>query len=170
MKEIYVDRFEEIFEIMCESFPADERRKKEEQRGLFALPEYRVFACEQKGKIIGFIAIWEFDDFVYVEHFALTESCRGLGLGSKMLKETAKLFEKPLCLEVEPPTTDIARRRIRFYERNGMYFNDYEYVQPPLSEGQNSLPLKIMTSGKKISKDKFEKIKNALYKYVYKVI
>ena len=110
MKEIYVDRFEEIFEIMCESFPADERRKKEEQRGLFALPQYRVFACEQKGKIIGFIAIWEFDDFVYVEHFALTESCRGLGLGSKMLKETAKLFEKPLCLEVEPPTTDIARR------------------------------------------------------------
>ena len=82
----------------------------------------------------------------------LTESCRGLGLGSKMLKETAKLFEKPLCLEVEPPTTDIARRRIRFYERNGMCFNDYEYVQPPLSEGQNSLPLKIMTSGKKSQK------------------
>ncbi len=93
---------------------ADERRKKGGTARALCAARISVFACEQKGKIIGFIAIWEFDDFVYVEHFALTESCRGLGLGSKMLKETAKLFEKPLCLEVEPPTTDIARRRIRF--------------------------------------------------------
>ena len=73
---------------------ADERRKKGgTARALCAARISGLCLREQKGKIIGFIAIWEFDDFVYVEHFALTESCRGLGLGSKMLKETAKLLK-----------------------------------------------------------------------------
>ena len=90
-------------------------------------------------------------------------------MAERVKQDLIKSYDVPVCLEVEPPVTETAVRRITFYERNGMFFNDYDYVQPPLSQGQNSLPLKIMSSGKRISKEQFEDIKSTLYKKVYKV-
>ena len=162
--------FEEIFGIMEQSFPTDERRKKEEQKALFSTEEYKVFTRRRDGRIIAFIAVWDFEDFLYVEHFAVSEKMRGGGIGAEMLKEIIHGFKKPICLEVEPPVTDTAIRRIAFYERNGMFLNNYDYIQPPLSKGQNSLPLLIMTSGGKIDRERFEGIKDTLYKKVYNVI
>lgn len=169
MEQININDFEGVFEIMDQSFPQDERRKKEEQRALFSVPEYKVFVRREGGKIIAFIAVWEFERFLYVEHFAVSPKKRGGGIGADVLNELMKSYDVPVCLEVEPPVTETAVRRITFYERNGMFFNDYDYVQPPLSQGQNSLPLKIMSSGKRISKEQFEDIKSTLYKKVYKV-
>ena len=57
MEQININDFEGVFEIMDQSFPQDERRKKEEQRALFSVPEYKVFVCrafcrqpEKKGR------------------------------------------------------------------------------------------------------------------------
>lgn len=169
MEQVNVSDFEGVFEIMEQSFPRDERRKKDEQKALFSVPEYKVFVRREEGKIIAFIAVWEFERFLYVEHFAVSPKKRGGGIGAGILSELMKSYDVPVCLEVEPPVTETAVRRIAFYERNGMFFNDYDYIQPPLSEGQNSLPLKIMSSGEKISKEQFEEVKSTLYKKVYKV-
>ena len=160
MQRLFADRFDEMFEILEQSFPADERRPREQQLKLFE---------GEEEKIMGFMALWEFEDFVYIEHFALRADCRGRGTGSKMLGQVMSAFDKPVCLEVEPPETEKSCRRIAFYERNGMYLNQYDYIQPPLAEGQNSLPLKIMTSIGKITPGQFDSIKNTLYKYVYRV-
>ena len=46
---------------------------------------------------------------------------------------------------MEPPETELTRRRIGFYERNGFVLNDYDYVQPSLGEGKDPVPLRIMT-------------------------
>ena len=69
---------------------------------------------------------------------------------------------------MEPPDTETARKRIGFYERNGFYLNDYPYIQPPMSEGKNELPLLIMTSGGKVDKKTFDMMMTTLYEKVYK--
>ena len=74
-----------------------------------------------------------------------------------------------VCLEVEPPENEISKRRIDFYKRNGLYLNTFPYLQPPISNGKNPVPLMIMSS-KKIDKEKFSFIKDKLYREVYNVL
>jgi len=156
--------FDGIYAIMEESFPNDEKRPYDEQKKLLETPEYSIYEAEEKN---AFIATWEFDEFVFIEHFAVRSACRNTGLGSRMLSEFIEAQNKTVCLEVELPDTDIAKRRIGFYERNGFFLNQYEYFQPPISKGKKIVPLMIMTSGGKVSEDTFKKIRNILYKEVY---
>ena len=72
-------------------------------------------------------------------------------------------------LEVEPPETDIAARRIEFYKRNGFYFNNYDYTQPSMAVGQPSIPLRIMSFSRPLSQAEFVQVKDTLYSGVYKV-
>ena len=116
----------------------------------------------------GFLAVWEFESFIYIEHFAVDPSLRNSGTGSAMLKELVKQYQKPICLEVELPEDELTRRRIGFYERNGFVFNEYPYIQPPISKGKSPVPLRIMTYGSAITQDTFEEMKRVLYQRVYK--
>lgn len=157
------DDFDSVYKIMEKSFPCDERRPYDEQKELLKETRYNIF--EESG---GFIATWEFDEFVFIEHFAVAEEKRNSGIGSKILTEFLEMSQKLVCLEVEPPSTEMSRRRIAFYERNGFSLNEYDYFQPPISKGKNIVPLMIMTSGRKIAKEEFEKIRDTLYNEVYK--
>ena len=161
--------FEEIYTIMEESFPSDERRVKEEQRAVFLEPFYKIYAYKDKNeRIKAFIAAWEFDEFLFVEHFAVDKTMRNLGIGAKMLRELIDSTDKRICLEVEPPLSEMPKRRIAFYERNGFSLNGYEYYQPPMSKGKNAIPLMIMTTGGKAEREQYDNIRHTLYKYVYK--
>ena len=82
----------------------------------------------------------------------------------KALKEDA---EKMIILEVEPPTEEIAVRRVRFYERNGFFFNDYPYIQPSMGEGRKETPLFLMSTERKIDEEEYRMIRNTLYTKVY---
>lgn len=155
--------FPEIYRIMQASFPDDEYRPYEEQIALFQEPEYQIYYMPA-----GFLAVWEFESFIYIEHFAVDPSLRNNGTGSAMLQELVKQYQKPICLEVELPEDELTRRRIGFYERNGFVFNDYPYIQPPISKGKSPVPLRIMTYGKGITREKFEEMKEVLYRRVYK--
>lgn len=50
--------------------------------------------------------------------------------------------KKVILFEVEDPDTELAQRRIGFYERMGFHLSPFEYVQSPLQKGQDDLPLK----------------------------
>lgn len=163
-----IAEFDEMFSIMEKSFPLDEYRPYDEQKALFDNQYYNVYA-EKEDAVKGFIAVWDFTEFLYVEHFAVNPDCRNQGTGAKILKELVKLFSKPLCLEVEPPENELTKRRIGFYERNGFFLNEYPYVQPPISKGKNPVPLMIMSSGKALTENEFHIIKEKLYREVYKV-
>lgn len=160
---IKTNNFDSVYRIMEESFPTDERRPYLEQKSLLLDPRYSIY--EDNG---GFLCVWEFDEFIFIEHFAVDKQKRNSGIGSKLLAEFLENSEKLVCLEVEPPDTEIAKRRIGFYERNGFFLNEYDYFQPPISKGKNIVPLMIMTSGKKIPKGVFDKLRDTLYKEIYK--
>lgn len=155
--------FSEIYRIMQASFSDDEYRPYDEQLALFEEPEYRIYYMPA-----GFLAVWEFESFIYIEHFAVDPALRNSGTGSAMLQELVKQYQKPICLEVELPEDELTRRRIGFYERNGFVFNEYPYIQPPISKGKSPVPLRIMTYGSAITQDTFEEMKRVLYQRVYK--
>ena len=163
LQRINETNFPEIYRIMQASFSDDEYRPYDEQLALFEEPEYRIYYMPA-----GFLAVWEFESFIYIEHFAVDPALRNSGTGSAMLQELVKQYQKPICLEVELPEDELTRRRIGFYERNGFVFNEYPYIQPPISKGKSPVPLRIMTYGEAITRETFEAIKNVLYRSVYK--
>jgi ribosomal protein S18 acetylase RimI-like enzyme len=164
--------FDKIYEIMELSFPRDEYRQYEGQKALLDDEAYQIYVLsdEQTLEIKGLIAIWEYESLVFVEHLAVAPQYRNGGIGSLILKETEELLGKMLCLEVELPETELASRRIDFYKRNGYYLNKYPYMQPALAEGQEPVPLLIMTTHKELTAEEFENIKELLYTKVYKII
>ena len=154
--------FPEIYRIMQASFSDDEYRPYDEQLALFEEPEYRIYYMPA-----GFLAVWEFESFIYIEHFAVDPALRNSGTGA-MQHELVKQYQKPICLEVELPEDELTRRRIGFYERNGFVFNEYPYIQPPISKGKSPVPLRIMTYRSEITREEFQKMKEILYRRVYK--
>lgn len=159
--------FDSVFMLLENSFPTDEYRTYDEHKALLYNDLYTIYALYDGIKLKAFISVWEFDKFAYVEHFAVTPEYRNGGLGSEMLRELRLKTNKKICLEVEPPESETARRRIAFYQRNGFYLNDYPYIQPPISKGKKAIPLLIMTSGGKADRVTLDMMKNTLYKKVY---
>lgn len=162
--------FDKVYAIMEESFPVDEKRTFDEEKELLSNPifEILVWTDDENGEVKGFVSVYRIEGCCYVEHFAVSAKFRNDGIGKTVLGELTEAEDK-ICLEVEPPETEQAKRRIGFYERNGFYLNEYPYVQPPISAGAKPVPLLIMTTGGRIGKDEFARIKSALYVNVYRV-
>lgn len=162
--------FDKVFSIMMASFPESERRTYGGQRELLADPHYRLITeMDENNNIIAFLAAWEFPQFRFVEHIAVDPGIRGGGIGGKLMAAYIGESTQPILLEVEPPDTDLAQRRISFYERLGFRLNPFEYVQPPLQKGQPDLPLKIMSYLQTLTDAEFALYKEILYTKVYKV-
>jgi ribosomal protein S18 acetylase RimI-like enzyme len=149
------------------AFPADERR---EFGDLLALAEtqneMQIKIKKLGGELLGFIIYWEFENFIYVEHFAVNERFRGNGHGAKIFQNFLQNAKKTIILEVEPPENLVAEKRIKFYERLGMILNYFPYTQPPYSTGKNPVNMLIMSS-KNINENDFKSIKNEIFEKVY---
>lgn len=170
LKRINKEDFSSFFSLMENSFPSIERRSREGQKNLFKENSYKVFGHkDSSGNVIAFIATWEFENFIFIEHFAVDNKLRGNGLGSYMIKELLEECKKPIFLEVEEPENDLAARRIKFYKRLGFNLNHFDYLQPPLQKEHVHLPLKVMSYPSKVDGEKFNKFKSQVYNKVYKV-
>ncbi len=166
---ITAQEFNEVFAIMDEAFPDNEKRTREDQAALLEQNAYRIKTVKsQSGKIMAFLAYWQLDGYCFVEHLAVSKEMRGGGTGGALMKEFLQQSQ-PVVLEVEPPDNDIAARRIRFYERLGFHLNSFSYRQPPMRNGNAWLPLFIMSYPKPLSNSEFCAVKQQLYHTVYGV-
>lgn len=161
--------FESIFFLMEQSFPKEEFKTKQEQYESFTNPYYHVYGLKDDTiGLVGFIALWDFDDFVYLEHFAVDPSKRNGGYGKQLMSYVLNLYaSKLICLEVEPPLDEIKTRRIQYYQRLGFYLYDQVFTQPALSKGYPCTELMTMTYKKEVSIDQIEKIHKVLQSYIY---
>ncbi len=168
---LHPNHFQNMYKIMEESFPIDEYRPYEDQKNLLKNDNYCIYALQDNDNqnIKAFITLWRFDDFAFIEHFAVDAKYRGGGIGSSLLQEVIKSLKCRVCLEVEPPIDALCKKRIKFYKKNGFHLNDYSYIQPPVSKGRKELQLLIMTSHSKVLKNDFENLKRVLYKHVYNI-
>ena len=95
-------------------------------------------------KPLGLLTTWHFEDFIYIEHFAIAPTLRSQGYGSEALKAFIHEHGKPIVLEAEPPTDAFSIRRIRFYERIGLTLYDFPYMQPAYTEDSHPVELRLM--------------------------
>lgn len=162
--------FEAVYEILFDSFPKNELRPRDIMKRTMENEKYIVYKFGEGESITGVTAVWELDGFLFIEYLAVNAKERNKGSGSHILHELCRLYNCPLCLEVEPPESDITKRRIEFYRRNGFYLNSYPYEQPAYSETQSAVPLMIMTSHSVITEEQFIKMRKEIYKEVYNKI
>lgn len=142
----YLDEVRELYE---SSFPIEERRDWPDFLKLLGVSSpFSLSLLFHKEKFAGFLGSWSFDDFCYVEHLAIESSFRGEGLGRSLMGNLWRMpLSEPRVFEVEPPTTDIARRRISFYSSLGAEILSTEYIQPPYRKHEKGLPLYFMGVG-----------------------
>ena len=161
--------FDAIFSLLEESFPLDEYRPYDAQKALLDNPQYSVYVLpdEVSHKIKALVTVWQLKTFAFIEHLAVAPGYRNQGLGAKILHEIGDLLACRLVLEVELPETEMAKRRIGFYRRNGFVLNEYPYMQPAYGKGREAVPLLLMTTEGSIDQAEFESIKQQLYQTVY---
>lgn len=171
LQKVKKEDYDSVFEIMSQSFSEDEYRSYHGEKELFQHDNYYtyVYKDNEKDIIKGFISLWEFEDFIYIEHFATAKDFRNQGIGGKILRNLVEIAEKTICLEVEPPEDESSQRRINFYKRNGFHLNDYDYVQPPLREDGRPLNFLIMSSDEYLDQDQFETVRKTLYKELFAI-
>lgn len=161
-------RFDEMYKIMEDNFPPDERRTYEGQKALMDAENYCVYTVEENDKVIAFFAVWFLDGFVFAEHLAVDKSHHNGGIGTKLIKRVLDSLDVPMVLEIElENSSDMAKRRAGFYRRLGFNINSYEYAQPSYGEGKSAIPMHLVSYPKPLSEDEFEKYKNMIYKEIY---
>lgn len=162
---------EAVLRLYENAFPEEERRPYSDADDFLSFigANAQIFSIlviepAKGGGQLGFVTFWEFPEFLYIEHLAVAPQARGGGLGAALVREVASRAEslgKGVLLEVEIPrssaspdlsdhsdSSDLAVRRIRFYERlEFRQWPDFKYIQPPYSPGLPPVPLMIMTRG-----------------------
>ena len=94
--------------------------------------------------LLGLLTTWHFEEFIYIEHFAIDPDLRSRGYGAEALKTFIAQQQCPIVLEAEPPTDKLSTRRIRFYERCGLTLYDFPYIQPAYTPESNPVELRLM--------------------------
>ena len=161
-----------VEELLHSAFPADERRDDELQCEYTDSNEY--FHClliQKSSRPVGLLTYWDFDTFVYIEHFAISEELRKNGLGMQAITRFVGEINLPVVLEVEMPRIkgDITHRRIAFYRRAGFTLRKMAYKQPPYREGDEWLSMKLMSYGDFKWLKMAEAMRDTIYREVYGV-
>lgn len=138
------------------SFPEFEQRTEVQQESALLQKNYHLIAYREETNFIGFIAYWEFDSYIYIEHFAITHTIRGKGYGFKILNDFIHSNAKIVLLEIDPIVDDISDARLRFYEKCGFLINSHKHIHPPYREGYQGHQLLILTTQREITSTEYE--------------
>ena len=154
---------------MQQSFPLAEYRSFADTQALLSRGDYELLVHADADGIIGLIAHWKLDDFLFVEHFAVSEPRRGNGIGGTLMKAYISEAMRPVILEVEADDSPIARRRIAFYQRLGFTLSTFGYEQPCLQGGESHIPLLLMHSPAFVSDELLQQAREQIFRIVYRI-
>lgn len=155
--------FEKLWKLYHSSFPSAEKKSKKQVVASLKKNQFYFYAIYDK-ELIGFISLWKFKEFSFIEYFAIYSKFRNKGYGKKIIKQ---LLKRNFVLEIEPPIDKITKRRINFYKTLGFHLNTYNYIQPALAKNKQPFHGKIMSYPKKLNTIEYKKIKDTLYRVVY---
>ncbi|MCW3463205.1 GNAT family N-acetyltransferase [Chitinophaga nivalis] len=157
---------EAVYNLFEAAFPIEERRPWDKQLHLMAIGELRLLHILKDDVFAGFVFYWELPDFCFIDYFAILPAARGGGSGTQVMQLLEQRFSH-IVLEVEPPLTEEAVRRIGFYERLGYQTFPQLYHQPPHHAHLPPLELRLMQKGMSSTDAAFQEIKDQLYKNIY---
>ncbi len=134
-----------LVELYTEAFPAEERREISQLRELIEHESDMFFnAVYWEGELAGLFVYWNMGSFYYLEHLAVLAEKRNRKIGQHILDWVKEHLTGIRLLEVEPAETEMAVRRIHYYERNGYHVLDKHYRQPSYVKGGAEFPLWVM--------------------------
>ena len=138
--------WDSLVHIYHTSFPIDEQRPIKSIIHLIGhdnrFVAYALLDAEEG--FLGLLTTWHFEEFIYIEHFAIAPNLRSKGHGTEAIKAFIKEHSKPIVLEAEPPTDEFSTRRIHFYERCGLTLYDFPYIQPAYTSTSKPVELHLM--------------------------
>lgn len=151
---------DDFIRLYTEAFPQEERRdwtvNADAERWAGNHKDFNILLLYYGSRFIGFLNYWTLHyknadcsdaSINYIEHLAVNPDVRNLGAGSYVIREFFNLSPGGVILEVEPPDTELAARRINLYRRLGCVLHkDIEYIQPPYFQGNKPISLLLMTS------------------------
>lgn len=153
--------------IYLDSFPSDERREWGELLELTQQPYFTLYRINHRNETIGLITVWEWLEFIFIEHFAINKSFQGQGIGSMVLNLLQQKLTSSVILETELPHNELAIRRINFYTRLGFHICQEEYYQPAYDKDKNAVKMILMSYPDKMNLSDFIAIRSKIYKEVY---
>lgn len=156
----------DIKKLYISAFPQAERREEEILLKLLkTATEIECLVIVENHLFCGFIIIWDFSEFVFIEHFATIPEIRGKGVGSKTIAQIREIYKKPILLEVEPTSNCIeTQKRISFYEKLDFIIISKNYYQPSYKNDGKKYPMWLMSHGQ--IKD-IQKAVYTIHKHVY---
>ncbi len=147
-----------VYPHYVKDFPIEEQKKKNLLVQLLKSGEYQLyFICFPNMKYINaknldfigyvFSRVDENKKCVFIDYIAICENYRNCRYGSIALTRIKEKYPKyALIFEIEKPNNDdfnsIARRRKRFYEKNGALTLNKKYIFP--TEDGRGLPMDLM--------------------------
>lgn len=169
LKLITEEDFNYYYSLLEQDFCFAERRSKEDELKSLYNERFKPCFILENNKIVGYFCYWIFDNFIFGEHFAILKEIRDKGIGTKFLAEHLKSINKPFIFEIENPIDETSIRRERFYKQFKLYFNDFKYFQPPYHADSKPIEMIVVSYPNKLTEIEFKKMKEIIYKYVYKL-
>lgn len=161
------ENWKDFIALYLHSFPPDERREVDELIRIQGAEAYSLYQITSYDLFLGFIEIWHFDEFTFLEHIAILNEEQQKGYGSDVLRMLLLKSEKPILLEVEPATDIVSSKRISFYLKLGFIKLDIDYSQPPYYAGKHSVPMLLLSNMRlpeKVILEYISKIRDSVYK------
>ncbi len=151
------------------SFPMYEQRTSEQQHYAFSRDEYHLdIYTTEKEEYIGFLSYWDFDAYIYIEHFAIDAGKRGTGYGKELLADFLHSCGKTVVLEIDPVVDEISARRLRFYQSLGFVRNSRKHIHPPYRRGYEGHSLEVVSYPNVLSQAEYDQFKEDLSVQVMK--
>jgi ribosomal protein S18 acetylase RimI-like enzyme len=155
-----------IKKLYHDAFPQEERRDWKQLLSMIGTAgEMRVQVITDQDKLIGLIVFWVFDDWFFIEHLAVSPDQRGMKYGERIMSHF--MDKMKVLLEVEPPSSADAIRRVRFYERLGLSLLPLVYRQPSYREAGVFYEMELMSNGAENEMGQFEEVLSAVLQKVY---
>jgi predicted N-acetyltransferase YhbS len=167
LRPMQAHEFPAVHRLMQQAFPLQEHRCFSEAKALLSKNEYEILVYAEQDEIIGFIAHWLLDGVRFVEHFAVRQSERGNGIGGGIMQSYLSQSVVPVVLEVEATGSELARRRIGFYQRLGFALSTVGYIQPCLQGNISDIPLLLMHAPADIPPSLLLTAQEAIFAVVY---
>ena len=160
--------FDEAMKIYESSFPIFEQRTIKDQIDVLENNMYYCSVVCEDDKLIGLIFYWKYENYTYIEHLAIATNLRGQNYGSKILKAFCE-ESKNTILEIDNPVDEISIKRLNFYTKLGFKLQKFNHVHPPYRKEYEGHNLKMMSFGKDLSQEEYDKfndfLKNEVMKY-----
>ncbi|MCD7894731.1 MAG: GNAT family N-acetyltransferase [Erysipelotrichaceae bacterium] len=165
IKEIH--DIKETYKFLQKAFDPSELREYAWMKAIYDQNKFKIYGYVDNNQLLGIITLWEFNDYDYIEHFAVDENYRGQGIGSQIIEDIKQLCDKPIVLEVEEIVDDMTKNRVHFYEKHGFQLSSYLFIQPPLRENVKDVPLIYMSYPRLFNNEMYDKIFDELKNKVY---